>query len=159
MGTPTVILLSRRSTHTASTRGYNLKTSHNTTVFYSAIVLFSAMTLAIIVGCSRKDAGTTTASQGAPAQAAAPESASPQAAPTGQTATGTVAETMDSAGYTYVKVKTDAGDIWAATSQFKIKVGERVMVPLGMGMTNFHSATLNRTFPTIYFTPQITKQS
>ncbi len=42
--------------------------------------------------------------------------------------TGAVLETMNSGGYTYVRV--DAGDqeIWAAAGEFEIAVGDRVVV-------------------------------
>jgi hypothetical protein len=74
------------------------------------------------------------------------------------TATGTVAETMDAANYTYVRVSTPTGDIWAATSQFKVAVGDRVTVPLEMPMENFHSQALKRDFPLIYFASGIARE-
>jgi hypothetical protein len=77
------------------------------------------------------------------------------AAATGATASGTVVETMDASSYTYVRVKTATGDIWAASAQFKVKVGDKVTVPLNMPMQNFHSGTLNRTFPLVYFASRI----
>ncbi len=75
----------------------------------------------------------------------------------GPTATGTVVETMDASTYTYVRVKTATGDIWAAANQFKVAVGDQVVVPLNMPMQNFHSGTLKRTFPMIYFASHIDK--
>ena len=41
-------------------------------------------------------------------------------------ATGEVVETMNSGGYTYVKVATDEREIGAATSEFEVAVGDRV---------------------------------
>ena len=82
------------------------------------------------------------------AQAGAPNA-------TQQTVSGVVVETMNASNYTYVRVKADAGEFWAATSQFKVAVGDRVVVTLDMPMQNFHSATLKRDFPLIYFVPQI----
>lgn len=76
----------------------------------------------------------------------------------GGSVTGTVAETMDAANYTYVRVKTKTGDIWAATGQFKVAVGDRVTVPLEMPMQNFHSQALKRDFPVVYFAGRITKE-
>ena len=69
--------------------------------------------------------------------------------------TGPVLETMNASNYTYVRVKTDAGDIWAASSEFKVAVGDRVTLALEMPMENFRSQTLNRDFPLIYFTTRI----
>jgi hypothetical protein len=60
---------------------------------------------------------------------------------------------MDSGGYTYVKVRSDDGDIWAAGPITKIAVGERVSVATNMPMSDFQSESLSRTFETIYFVP------
>jgi hypothetical protein len=65
---------------------------------------------------------------------------------------------MDAASYTYVRVKTDSGDVWAAAPQFAVKVGEHVTVPLEMPMKDFHSQSLNRDFPTIYFVSRISRE-
>ena len=94
-----------------------------------------------------------------------PEAAHAQApgaapgAPQGfETVTGTVLETMDAATYTYVRLKTDKGEIWAASSQFKVAVGEKLIVPLEMPMENFRSNALKRDFPLIYFASRIAKE-
>jgi ribosomal protein S17 len=65
---------------------------------------------------------------------------------------------MDAASYTYVRVGTDKGDVWAAAPQFAVKVGDRVVVPLEMPMQNFHSQSLNRDFPVIYFVSRIGRE-
>jgi hypothetical protein len=65
---------------------------------------------------------------------------------------------MDAATYTYVRVKTDNGDIWAASGQFKVAVGDRVVVPLEMPMENFRSNALKRDFPLIFFATRITRE-
>jgi len=73
-------------------------------------------------------------------------------APTG-TLAGTVTETVDSGGYTYVHV--DCGDgemIWAAAPQREVAVGAAVTISTGMPMKDFHSDTLDRTFDVVYFT-------
>jgi len=103
--------------------------------------------------------GSTTA-----AAAIVPEAAHAQAPGAGagpaqgfETVTGTVLETMDAATYTYVRVKTDKGEIWAAASQFKVAVGDKLTIPLEMPMENFRSNALKRDFPLIYFASQIRK--
>ena len=66
---------------------------------------------------------------------------------------GTVTETMDSGGYTYIHV--DCGDgemIWAAAPRREAAVGDAVTISTGMPMKNFHSDTLDRTFDVVYFT-------
>jgi hypothetical protein len=104
-----------------------------------------------IAGCSRQPAvGAGTAGQ--PAQAAAPVQSGPQ------TITGAVVETMDASNYTYVRVRAASGDVWAATGRFSVAAGERVSVILETPMENFHSQSLNRDFPLIYFTSRITRE-
>ena len=68
-----------------------------------------------------------------------------------ETVTGEVAETMDASNYTYMRVKTAKGDVWVATAKTKVAVGEKVVVPLESEMRDFHSPSLNRDFPLIYF--------
>ncbi len=72
-----------------------------------------------------------------------------------QEMSGSVLETMDTAGYTYVKVKTATKEIWAAAPQFKVAVGDAVIIPAGMVMPNYHSNTLNRDFAELYFVSNI----
>lgn len=61
---------------------------------------------------------------------------------------GTVAETMESGGYTYIKF--DDGK-WIAANAFPVAVGDKVQYAGGMEMNNFHSNTLDRTFESILF--------
>jgi len=119
-----------------------------------SLVLIPA--LFVLAGCSDRTAGQEpTAGQNAPALE---PSHSPPSTSGGASVTGTVVETMDAANYTYVRVKSDDGEIWAASSQFAVAVGDRVVVPLQMPMQNFHSESLNRDFPVIYFASAITKE-
>ena len=74
------------------------------------------------------------------------------------TLVGTVAETMNSGGYTYARLQSDRGDVWVAAMEFPVKMGERLTVPLETPMQNFHSNTLNRDFPLIYFVAQVFHQ-
>ena len=117
------------------------------------------LSLALILGavaCNR-DAAPRVAAPTEPApQAAVP---APTPVPTsGGMASGTVVETMDASSYTYVRVKTASGEIWAAGAKTTVAVGDKVVIPLEMPMVDFHSSTLNRTFPTIYFTARIFKE-
>jgi hypothetical protein len=68
---------------------------------------------------------------------------------------GTVIETMNSAGYTYVHVDTGMGKVWAAAPETKVITGDTVSIPPGMLMRNHHSKTLNRTFDGVYFVSAI----
>jgi len=120
-----------------------------------------AFALSLSVGCSSKppaasadNAQGSTGSTSTAQAAAQPRSAQPGV----QTVTGTVLETMDAANYTYIRVKGDAGDLWAASLQFKVAVGDRVVVPLETPMQNFRSESLKRDFPVIYFASRIGRE-
>jgi len=66
---------------------------------------------------------------------------------------GTVVETMNSSGYTYLLVDAAQGKIWVAIPETPVKVGQAVTCTPGMTMKNFASKTLNRSFETIVFSP------
>ncbi len=123
------------------------------------VLLGSVLILASLGGC-RRDSAPKSPTAPAPLADQAAQTATPAtpAMPAAPMASGTVVETMDAANYTYVRVKTSSGEIWAATGQFKIAVGDKVSLPLEMPMEKFHSNSLNRTFPTIYFASRIEKQ-
>jgi hypothetical protein len=123
------------------------------------LALIVSVTLA---GCSAQPvareatpaAGDATASSSS-TQTAAPAAAGEAAAT--RTVTGTVVETMDAANYTYVLLDTGTEKIWAASSTFTVAVGDRLVVPLETPMANFHSQTLNRDFPLIYFASSVSR--
>jgi hypothetical protein len=64
---------------------------------------------------------------------------------------GTVLETMNSGGYTYVFIETDQDRRWVAARQTVVTVGDVVQTLHGMPMSAFTSKTLNRTFDVVYF--------
>lgn len=64
---------------------------------------------------------------------------------------GTVIETMNAAGYTYVLIQSEQGQRWSASPMTAVKVGDIVQTDQGMPMADFSSKTLNRTFEVIYF--------
>jgi len=122
--------------------------------------LFLIVALSAIAACSSRpaaDASAATQTTSA-AGAASAAGASRAAQPGVETVTGTVVETMDAGSYTYVRVNTGSREVWAAASQFPVKVGDRVVVPLEMPMENFHSKALDRDFPVLYFASQITRE-
>ncbi len=66
--------------------------------------------------------------------------------------TGTVIESMDSGGYTYLHIKTAAGEKkWAAVTKTKIEKGDKATVVNTMDMQDFESPTLKRKFDVIAF--------
>jgi hypothetical protein len=64
---------------------------------------------------------------------------------------GTVEETIDASDYTYMRLKTAGGEIWAAVTKTTVRKGERVAVVNAMSMDGFESKTLNRKFDHIVF--------
>ena len=68
---------------------------------------------------------------------------------------GSVIETMNTGGYTYVRIDTGSEKIWAAATEFQVKVGDKVAFSQGVPMKNYHSKTLDRTFNLVYFVSDI----
>jgi hypothetical protein len=123
--------------------------------FRSALVI-AAIAFLTLSGCGATPSSAPAATPPGGAVAATPSAQAP-AAQDGAT-TGTVAETMDSGGYTYVRLKTSAGEVWLAATDLKTKAGDRLTVGLDMPMENFHSKTLNRDFPLIYFVSRVARE-
>ncbi len=65
--------------------------------------------------------------------------------------TGTVLETFDSGGYTYLQLDNGQEKIWAAIAASKIEVGQQVALINGPVMQDFYSRSMERTFPEIVF--------
>jgi hypothetical protein len=88
-----------------------------------------------------------------PAQspAAQPARAASAPAPTAAGVKGKVLETIDAAGYTYLRLETASGEQWAAITQTTVQVGAVVEIVDATMMRDFESKTLNRTFPAILF--------
>ena len=59
---------------------------------------------------------------------------------------GEVLETLDADVYTYLKLKTKQGEVWAAVNKAPVKKGAQVTIENPMLMTNFESKTLKRKF-------------
>jgi len=88
----------------------------------------------------------------APAPAKAPPAATapaPAAAPA--PVKGTVLEVKDVESYTYLRLKTKDGEIWAAVGKAPVKVGSEVTIENPSVMNNFESKTLKKKFDQIVF--------
>jgi len=99
-------------------------------------------------------ATTTPLPPGHPAIGSAAPAVAPASRPVASAAnvlTGSVIETLDAPGYTYVHVKTASGDEWAAVPATQIKKGSTVNVAVQMPMENFESKTLKRKFDRVLF--------
>ena len=64
---------------------------------------------------------------------------------------GTVSETMDAAGYTYVRIDTDGQQLWVAGPETAVEVGDIVQASTRMPMADFWSDSLFRKFDVLYF--------
>jgi hypothetical protein len=79
------------------------------------------------------------------------------AAPAAPEVSGTVVQTINSGGYTYVRLETGDGEVWAAGPETPVAVGDRIVLSAGQVMPNFHSASLDRTFDSIVFLSTLSK--
>jgi|NGEPerStandDraft_6_1074524.scaffolds.fasta_scaffold07070_6 hypothetical protein len=121
----------------------------------------SALVLALVLfaGCGKNPAapaarvaGPDSPAHGAALEASAPAAVIPQAPqPALATVSGVVEETLDASDYTYMRLKTDGSEIWAAVTKTSVKKGDRVTVANAMAMDGFESKTLNRKFEHIVF--------
>ena len=62
-----------------------------------------------------------------------------------------VLSTIDAKPYTYLEVTQNKKTLWLAANAVALKKGDVIRFDNGMPMTNFHSKTLNRTFPSVLF--------
>ncbi|MFK5927172.1 MAG: hypothetical protein QM483_11120 [Desulfuromusa sp.] len=126
------------------------------------IILFAILLMITpLIACSQNESAqpevqTTAAPAEKPAPAPIPN---PVPAENPGSSSGTVLETMNAAGYTYVYVDNGTEKIWAAAPEFAVKVGDEVMVPEGMAMHNYHSQSMNRDFDVVYFVEAVLNAS
>jgi len=69
----------------------------------------------------------------------------------GEALTGEVLEHIAASQYSYVRIRTSKGDVWAAVNSAPIEKGSQVTVSSPMLMKDFESTSLKRTFDEIYF--------
>lgn len=119
------------------------------------------LSLAVFGGCSSAPPEPVTGTEAEPSASrlAASHEQTPAEVPAA-TITGTVLETMDAASYTYARLDTGTGTepIWIAATTFPVAVGERLVAVVDAPMENFHSPTLNRDFPLIYFVGRVGRE-
>lgn len=76
----------------------------------------------------------------------------------GKVITGTIKETMNASGYTYMLVDSNGAESWVAIPETMVKTGDTVNYFEGMEMKDFTSKTLNRSFGTIFFSPGLASE-
>ncbi|TAK45005.1 MAG: nucleotide-binding protein [Betaproteobacteria bacterium] len=72
-------------------------------------------------------------------------------APQGRVFKGQVLEVKDVDAYSYLRLRTQDGEIWAAVTKAPVRKGAEVTIENAMVMNNFRSPSLNRTFDRIVF--------
>jgi hypothetical protein len=68
---------------------------------------------------------------------------------------GKVISAIDTNQYTYIEVAQGKKTVWLAAPTVAVKKDNVIRFEDGAEMTNFHSKTLNRTFPTIMFISRV----
>jgi outer membrane murein-binding lipoprotein Lpp len=122
------------------------------------LYLAAALGLSLaLTGCSGDDTEPKAEShtQEAAAAVEAPHSGETAAPKADSALSGSVVETFDSGGYTYILLDNGQGQIWAAIGATKIEVGQKLELTNGPVMKEFHSRSLDRTFPEIIFSAGI----
>lgn len=97
---------------------------------------------ATLVGCQRNTPPTVTQS--------AASKVAPAAAPANNIS-GKLLERIDASPYSYLKLQSAKGEVWAAVPETKIEKGADVTVFNAMQMDNFESKTLKRKFDVVFF--------
>lgn len=69
-----------------------------------------------------------------------------------------VEEVIQTSQYTYLKVSENGTENWIAVTRQEAAVGETYYYEKALEMSNFKSKELNRTFASIYFVQEISKQ-
>ena len=72
---------------------------------------------------------------------------------------GEVLESINAGSYTYLRLKTADGEVWAAIMQTSMPPGTKVMIHDPMLMTNFESKALGKTFEQIVFGSAVSTES
>jgi hypothetical protein len=109
-------------------------------------ILVSALFAAVAMAVQAEEPAASPAEQ-----SATPEHAPPPSRIASASLTGTVIETVNAAGYTYVHFDTGKEKVWAAAPEFVVEVGETVAISGSMPMRDHYSKTLDRSFELVYF--------
>lgn len=109
------------------------------------------VTLVALIGCQQQESTkvNTNGKQLPAGMLSAPNQTSPSGAQ--GALTGTVCEVINVTGYTYLRLKTSNGDVWAAVQTANVKNGDVVTVFDAAPMNGFESKTLKRRFDQIFF--------
>ena len=120
--------------------------NHRAIIVTSLFVSFN-----LLLGCQNEETPQAQLAETSATQTAVQSSAVQSAAQLAKTPAGTVIESIDASVYTYVQVEMDGENIWLAGPKTTITQGGSINVDRRAPMTNFHSKSLNRDFPVVYF--------
>ncbi len=70
---------------------------------------------------------------------------------TNTTVTGTVVERLDGPPYSYLRLKTDQGEVWAAVPMDGVSKSGKVTVKHGAALKNFQAPRLGKRFDLVVF--------
>jgi hypothetical protein len=104
----------------------------------------------IFAGCQSKQPTSSDKAAGK-SQPLSAHGTEPQSAPETNPVKGKVLEKLDAGRYSYMRLQTASGEMWAAIPQAAISVGTDVTVMNPMPMDGFETKTLNRKFDKIVF--------
>ena len=123
-------------------------------VMTAVLLTLLAMSSFLLAGCgSDQGNNETVAEEAAPHAAQMPEGHAPvpDSVP-GAFISGTIVETMNSGGYSYVLLDTGEARVWVAGPETAgLEVGDKISAPDGMEMKDFRANSLDRTFASILF--------
>ena len=109
--------------------------------------------LGLLSGCQEEPAPEVTKTIESPHPVQSPHGAASETA--GGRLYGSVKETFDAGGFTYVLLDSGREQFWAAGPLTKLVPGTMVAISTQMPMENYHSKKLDRDFELIYFTDKI----
>lgn len=134
---------SRLDIKQVSTGKSNHTTSKIEGVMMKVIIGFCAICFLIFLPVAGHSSNGTS-----PVKTPTPPSKAPHAE---SSLSGTVVETMDSGGYTYINLDSNGKKIWVAVPKMSVKVGQKISLYPGTEMGTFTSKSLHRTFDNIIF--------
>ncbi len=123
--------------------------------------LYLALALGLslaVTGCSNDSTEPAPEKQPAEQMSAAPHAGQMTSSAATADLSGTVKETFDAGGYTYILLDKGGETVWAAIGATKVEVGQELTLNSGPVMKDFHSRSLDRTFPEIIFSAGIKGQ-
>ena len=116
--------------------------------------LASALLLALLPACGQEDPSLQAPGSGSALPSGHPvigQGLSSDVAGGTETLAGEVLETLESGGYTYARILTEAGEVWVAGPVTPLEVGSRLSLSGAAAMGSFTSTSLHRTFDDMYF--------